>query len=116
MLELWFDSPLKNKVFIGSHNLECSAETRKKRYTDEQSGRYDGVHMYSSAGAAAYTDSVANMFVSSLQNSAGDKNNDDFHKRCPQTKFSKKQKRMYSSEVAGSGPIKTQNRFSPLGN
>ena len=43
LLELWIDSPMKNRIFIGSHNLDCHGDTRTKRYTDEQSGRYDGV-------------------------------------------------------------------------
>ena len=41
LLELWLDSPMKNRIFIGSHNLDCSGNTWTKRYTDEQLDRYD---------------------------------------------------------------------------
>ena len=42
LLELWLDSPQKENILIGSHNLQCSANTTTQRYTDEHSGRYDG--------------------------------------------------------------------------
>ena len=114
-LELWLDSPLKDKIFIGSHNLECSGKSRTNRYTDKRTGRYDGVHMYGRTGAAAYTESVVNILMSSFQSgSSTQQNHDDSHRTCPQTKH--KQKRTYSSVVGGRNPIKTHNRFSPLGN
>ena len=123
LLELWLDSPQKNKIFIGSHNLECSVSTRNMRYRDERTGRYDGVHMYGYAGKTAYTESVLNILLSTLQPQApapaqqcGDPAFDDYHTRCPQAKYMRGQKKMYSAAVAGNGPIKTQNRFSPLGN
>ena len=56
LLELWLDSPHKNKILIGSHSLECSVNTRKNRYTDERSNPYDGVHMYGTEGTIAYTE------------------------------------------------------------
>ena len=50
MSQLWLDSPLKNKILIGEHNMECS---------DEMKLRYDGVHIYDSAvGKKAYSRSV----------------------------------------------------------
>ena len=86
-LELWLDSPLKDKIFIGSHNLECSGKSRTNRYTDKRTGQYDGVHMYGRAGAAAYTESVVNILLSSFQsgsstqkNQETQKNNDDSHR------------------------------------
>ena len=109
LLELWLDSPMKNRIFIGSHNLDCSGNTWTKRYTDEQSGRYDGVHLYGSPGQAAYTESVVNILLSSFQTLA----NDDSHTSCPQTKY---KRRTFSSVVTGNSNIKTQNRFSTLGN
>ena len=30
-LELWFDSSMKDKIIIGSHTLECSADVKKQR-------------------------------------------------------------------------------------
>ena len=77
-------------------------------FKDDNSGRYDGVHMYGSAGKQAYTESVINILLSAAQ--AIPANNDD-HTKCPQTKY---QKGKYSSVVAGKSNIKTQNRFFPL--
>ena len=120
LLELWLDSPMKNKIFIGSHTLDCSRDIRQKRYTDERTNRYDGVHMYGSAGKAAYTDSVINILLSSFQTensthpSYARQPSFDDHNRCPQAKFSKSQKMQYSSAVTGNSKVKTQNRFSPL--
>ena len=110
LLELWLDSPQKENILIGSHNLQCSANTMTKRYTDEHSGRYDGVHFYGRAGKQAYTESVIDILSSSVQPSA----NDDFHTRCPKTKHTQKQNKLYSSVLGGKGPFKTQNIFSPL--
>ena len=45
LLELWLDSPQKKNIFIGSHTLDFSADVRNERYTDDISGRYDGVHL-----------------------------------------------------------------------
>ena len=112
-LELWLDSPMKDKIFIGSHNLECSADIKMKRYTDERTNKYDGVHLYGIAGKTAYTESVLNILLSSFQ--ARQPANDDDHTSCPQSKYGNNQRRNYSSVVTGKSKIKTQNRFSPLG-
>ena len=111
MLELWLDCPMKDKIVISSHNLECSGEQRIKRYTDDRTKRYDGVHLYGSAGKVAYTESVLNIMLGSLQ----PQTKADDHTRCPQSNYSKQQ-RTYSSVVKGKSGIKIQNKFSPLGN
>ena len=120
-LELWLDSPMKNKIIIGSHTLDCSGDVRQKRYTHERTNRQDGVHLYGTAGKTAYTESAINIVLSSFQtrnsvhpNQAKQTSNDDDHNSCPQAKFSKHQKRKYSSVVTGNSKVKTQNRFSPL--
>ena len=118
MLELWMDSPI-DKIFIGSHNLECSGELKVKRYKDDRTGWYDGVHLYGSAGKMAYTESVLNILLSSFPAQAHANTYhtpDDSHTSCPQSKYTQQKK--YSSAVRGNiGPskVKTQNRFSPLG-
>ena len=120
-LELWLDSPMKNKIVIGSHSLECADNEKERRYTDERNGRWDGVHLYGRAGKAAYTDSVLNILVSSIQpqnptkQKRASQTKNDNHTSCPQTKFKSKQKKLYSSAVRGNSGVKTQNRFSPLG-
>ena len=108
---------MKDRIVIGSHNLDCSGDVRRIRYKDERSGNYDGVHLYGSAGKAAYTESVLNILLSSIQPKANDPRqpaNDDSHTTCPQTKYNERKKRTYSSAVTRKSAVKTQNRFSPL--
>ena len=66
-LELWLDSPMKNKIVIGSHSLDCSGEERTKRYTDDTSKRYDGVHFLGGLGKSVYTESVMKILLSSFK-------------------------------------------------
>jgi hypothetical protein len=54
-------SPLKNKIFVGTHNIECSGGIREARYRCTKSGKYDGVHLYGTTGTKAYTNSVMNI-------------------------------------------------------
>ena len=109
---------MKDKIIIGSHTLESSADVKKQRYTDERTNKYDGVHLYGRAGKEAYTESVLNIMISSLQSQpsqTSQQNSNDYHTNCPQTKFVNAQRRKYSTVVAGKKTtIKTQNRFSPL--
>ena len=56
--ELWLDSPLKDKLVIGTHNLECVGGIKEARYRDTRKRMYDGVHMYGPSGMKAYTISV----------------------------------------------------------
>ena len=50
------NSPLKDKMKLGNHKLECTGGVREARY---RSGRkYDGVHMYGPSGRKSYTESV----------------------------------------------------------
>ena len=67
LLELWLYSPLKDKIHIGNHNLECSGAVRAQRYTDGRTGRHDGVHMYGEAGKKAYSESLLNVLLTSFQ-------------------------------------------------
>ena len=59
LLKLWSVSPLKDKIHIGSHSLECSGGVRKARYM--LGNKYDGLHMYGPSGRKAYTGSVLNI-------------------------------------------------------
>ena len=56
--DLWMNSPLKSKIYVGSHTIDCSGGIREARYRCTQSGRYDGVHLYGPSGIKAYTNSV----------------------------------------------------------
>ena len=107
LLQFWLDCVHKDKIFIGSHTLDCPQEVRQNRYTDDRTGKYDGVHMYSSAGKTAYTDSVLNILLSAFnpQQNPQEKQN---HTRCPQAEHTRKQKSSYI--------VKVSNRFIPLNN
>ena len=111
-LELWLDSPMKNKIVIGSHSLDCSGEERTKRYTDDRSKRYDGVHFLGGLGKSVYTESVMKILLSSFQtqSQASAKLNPAHRNRDEE-----KKQRKYSSVLTGEPIIRTQNRFSPLG-
>ena len=43
--QLWFESPLKDKIIIGKHNLDCPDDLFLSRYRDDLTHRYDGVHI-----------------------------------------------------------------------
>ena len=58
---LWMDSPNKDKIFIGEHNVDCTGAIRESRYRHTKSGRYDGIHLYGSSGRKALTLSVLNI-------------------------------------------------------
>ena len=59
--ELWLDSPVKDKVVVGMHNLECNGGVREARYRDIFGKRYDGYHLFGPSGKKAFTVSVLNI-------------------------------------------------------
>ena len=59
--QLWLESPLKSKLIIGSHNLDCAGGVKESRYRNTHRNLYDGVHMYGPSGKKAYTESVLNI-------------------------------------------------------
>ena len=64
LVDLWIDSPLKDKVVIGIHNLECVGGIKEARYRDNRNRKYDGVHLYGPSGRKAYTISVLDILKS----------------------------------------------------
>ena len=63
-LSLWIESPLKAKLTIGIHNLDCSGGVKEARYRDIKNKKYDGLHMYGPSGRKAYTVSMLNILKS----------------------------------------------------
>ena len=61
---LWIESPLKAKLTIGIHNLDCSGGVKEARYRDIKNKKYDGLHMYGPSGRKAYTVSMLNILKS----------------------------------------------------
>ena len=41
LTSLWMESPLKERLFIGNHNIECNGAIREARYRHTKSGRFD---------------------------------------------------------------------------
>ena len=96
LAQLRLACPLKDKIFVGSHSIECSGSIREARYRHTKSGRFDGIHLYGSSGMKAYTRSVLNILrsanlVSDDVNLVSD--DDVYHLNCPQSLFQQKRKR-----------------------
>ena len=84
--QLLFTSPFKQRIQIGSRNLDI----------------------------VSIIDIVRNFRTETIQ--AKQAKQDDCHLNCPQSQYQKMKKRTYSQVVLENPPIKTFNRFSPLGN
>ena len=89
LVELWLSSPLKDKIFVGSHNIDCSGAIQSARYRHTKTGRFDGVHLYGASGSKAYTKSVLNI----LRSASVISSEDDFHLSCAQYKYQSRQSR-----------------------
>ena len=116
--KLWVESSYNENIMVGNHTLDCSDVAQRERFTDDRSRKYDGIHMYGSSGKLAYTDSLVNILLSSLETSSSLSSRtipaNNYHTQCPQTRYMEKQKKLYSSVVRENITVKTQNRFSPL--
>ena len=86
LTDLWMTSPLKDRIFIGNHNIECSGSIRESRYRNTQTGAFDGIHLYGSSGRKAYTQSVLNILKQ-----AGLVDLEFDHLNCAQSQFQRKQ-------------------------
>ena len=58
LTDQWMNSPLKEKIHLGNHNIECTGAIKEARYRHTKSGRYDGIHLYGSSGKKSFTLSV----------------------------------------------------------
>ena len=92
MMELWIHSPMKEQIFVGSHNIDCSGAIQSARYRHTKTGRFDGVHLYGSSGSKAYTLSMLNILRSASLISS----EDDYHLSCAQYEY---QHRQYRHQV-----------------
>ena len=41
---LYMASTVKDKMFVGNHNIECTGAIKEARYRHTKSGKYDGIH------------------------------------------------------------------------
>lgn len=114
--QLWLNSPIKHKISIGYHSLNSSGvgAAHVERYQNQNTGRYDGVHLYGRTGCKDYTKSLRNILISAQihQNPTQTKTQcdqtqqKDNHMNCPQANF-QKEKTFHPS-------VKTNNRFNVL--
>lgn len=118
LTKLWMDSSLKDKIFIGTHNIECNGAIREARYRHTKSGKFDGIHLYGSSGRKAYTRSVLNILQSAKITSPS------YHGSCEQfihqsrtfrANFNQWQgRKIRPSQAHSVFTIPTQNRFDAL--
>ena len=118
------DCTVKNKIAIGSHNIECTGAIRESRYKETKTGKFDGVHLYGSSGRKAYTNSVLNILTEAKLTTP----DYIYHLTCPQTQY--RQHSWQKSPRPGSGSrqadissrhntqagfnLRTENRFNSL--
>ena len=124
--QLWLNSPLKHKIVIGRHSLESSGlgMAHLQRYQDQNTGRYDGVHLYGKTGRSDYTNSLKTIFLVALSELSPSQDNwrglsqSEEHKTCPQAMYQKYQKVQYKKaqyqRAQSHFSIPTRNRFSAL--
>ena len=124
LLQSWMESesPHKNKIYIGSHYLDCAGKIQEDRYWDKRKDKYDGIHMFGVSGRKEYTRSVlqilrrANIIKHTetqhgMVNTATNTETDE-HTDCPQARY---QKRTYADAVNGNRySVPTNNRFNLL--
>ena len=89
LTDQWMSSPHKDKIFIGTHNIECTGAIKESRYRETKSGKFDGVHLFGSSGSKAYTKSVLNI----LKSASVITSEDSFHLSCAQYKYQNRQSR-----------------------
>ena len=93
LFQTWLNSPLKDKIFIGSHELDCSGGVREARYGDVRHPRHDGIHMSGVSGSNAYTKRVINILkmasVITPNESSQESGSSNYHDSCPQSSYQK---------------------------
>ena len=112
------NSAQNSKIMVGNHDLECHGGVFEARYRDNQSNRFDGVHLYGPSGMKAYTTSVLNILSSAqLVVKTPPRYYDQFpHMNCPQARYQGAQKtRILRQEGRAQYSVTTQNRYSTLG-
>ena len=97
LTELWMESPYKQKIYVGNHNIECTGAIKESRYMHTKSGKYDGIHLYGSSGKKAYTLSVLNI----LQAANVTSSEHDYHLSCAQFKYQNRQNRINYRQTSG---------------
>ena len=112
--ELWMNCPNKEKLVIGSHNIDCSGAIKESRYRQPKTGRFDGIHLLGNSGQKAYTLSVLNILK--LANLTSSQH--DYHQSCAQFQYQSKEVRNKNKSRSNKNQnqpefqIPTSNRFN----
>ena len=123
LTDQWISCPLKDKLVIGNHNLDCSGAIQQSRYREFKTGRFDGIHLMGSSGRKFYTLSVLNI----LKNVQLTSSEYAYHQSCEQYKYQNRQKvrnvknnchsptrkpnQINPNQQSGYYSVPTQNRF-----
>ena len=119
-------SQVKDRIFLGTHSIDCTGAIREARYRETTTGRFDGLHLYGSSGTKAYTNSVL-----SILKSAGMVDPEFDHSNCQQARFQARNRKQASNyfwqndvdtrrseceraQLNTRYEIPTQNRFASL--
>ena len=68
--QLWINSPYKNKINVGNHNLDTSSSdcVLNDMFSYVKTGKHDGVHLYGPRGNKSYTKSVLSILLKNIPN------------------------------------------------
>ena len=95
MTELWMKSNEKNRLFIGSHDIECTGAIRESRYKQPKTGKFDGIHLLGNSGQKAYTLSSLKILQAAKLTSS----EQDYHQSCAQFQYQSRQVRNKNSNM-----------------
>ena len=122
MTNLWMESPYKEQIFIGNHNIECNGAIREARYRQTKSGKCDYIHLWGSSGSKTYTLSVLHILRAANVTSS----EQHFLQACAQYKYQKRNNMRQTTKSNGRNftsrkqarhnppPVPTHNRFNGL--
>ena len=95
------ESPDKDKIYVGNHNIDCTGAIREARYRHTKSGKFDGIHLLGSSGQKAFTLSVLDILKAAKVTSS----EPDYHRSCAQFKYQNRKDRNIKEQSG-----KTQNQ------
>ena len=97
LVEEWMSSQYKDRIMIGTHNIECSGAIQQARYRETRTGKFDGIHMFGPSGRKFYTLSVLNIFKNCKFLSA----EYEYHQHCPQYRYQESQRIQRNKTTSG---------------
>ena len=118
LTEEWLHCNYKDRIVVGTHNIECTGAIKEARYRETKSGKFDGIHLYGSSGRKAYTLSILNILKSANLTSS----DHDFHQSCAQFRYQDRQHRhrqqgAFKQTEGGRRNVANQQLFSlPIAN